>query len=405
MPTSTVESGFSFRESAQFVLATLSVLVSIAVIYCIYRLFQTYDWGQPFTKFLCFSGLFGLCLFLFKQRQHTTSLPSLFYAGEAVCAALILMAIFYRMLNGYSDALFTLPTVDIGYTTEHAAKLLFVHGENPYLSQHINVRPELATEHRGFHYGPAMLLGYAPSAFFPGVGYKLMSMLYLAVAAMSLCALIARNMNAQPTWKVSATVMIALMLFFLPERLWYEVFQVGANDIYPVALLLLGMVCVQREKWFLAGFLMGLSFATKFSPAAFLLVLFLRKDIRMVFLAGCVIGVTPMLVFLAWDYNSLMENVFFLRFGLNYDSTSLYSITPPVLHILFPLAQLGAVVYVLVRNLNKTLSIEEILVCFTLLLIIIEVTFKEMHANHLIWFYPFIAFIVATYRHKLFSKL
>ncbi|CZF78302.1 hypothetical protein GCE9029_00757 [Grimontia celer] len=402
--TTTLENGLTLRHLLNLTLAASSVLFSVVFIYCIYRLFQTYDWGQPFTKFLCFSGLFALCLTLFRHRQQTQSLPNFLFIGEALFASLVVIAIFYRMLNGYGDALFTAPTVDIGYTTEHAARLLFLQGENPYLSQEINIRPELAAEHRGFHYGPAMLLGYAPSAFFPGVGYKVMSMVFLAIAAISMCMLIVGNMKGQSRWQVRSTVLIALMLFFLPERLWYEVFQVGANDIYPVSLLLLGMVFAQRDKWLWAGILMGLSFATKFSPAAFLLAMFLRKDIRMTFLAGCVIGVTPMMAFLVWDYQSLMENVFFLRFGLNYDSTSLYSITPPVLHVLFPLAQLSALVYLLVRNFGRTLSTEETLVCFTLLLIIIEVTFKEIHANHLIWFYPLIAFIVATYRHKLFPQ-
>lgn len=38
---------------------------------------------------------------------------------------------------------------------------------------------------------------------------------------------------------------------------------------------------------------------------------------------------------------------------------------------------------------------------FMLLLILVEVTFKEIHANHLIWFYPLFAYIAAKHRGKL----
>ncbi|WP_028023362.1 glycosyltransferase family 87 protein [Enterovibrio calviensis] len=397
----------SLQRTWHLLLNMSSFVFSLVLIYCIYRLFQTYDWGQPFTKFLCFSGLFALVLVLFRHREQTDDVGNPILILESLFAALVLVLIFARMVPAYGDFLFAAPTVDIGYTTEHAAKLLFIQGENPYLSQSINIRPELAPEHRGFHYGPGMILGYAAAAYFPGIGYKLTSLVFLAITAIALCSLVAgclasKSQNETNSWQVRSAVLASMVLLFLPERLWYEVLQVGANDIYPVALLLLGLVCVQKEKWVLAGVLMGLSFATKFSPAAFLLAMFLRKDIRLNFLIGCAIGASPLLVFLAWDHQSLIENVFILRFGLNFDSTSLYSITPEVLHVLFPLTQLCALIYFLVRNATRTLSIEETVVCFTLLLIIIEVTFKEIHANHLIWFYPLIALIVALYRHKLF---
>ncbi|OEE66085.1 hypothetical protein A1OO_09830 [Enterovibrio norvegicus FF-33] len=407
--TASFEKSASLQKGWHLVLCSSSFLFSLVFIYCAYRLFQTYDWGHPFTKFLCFSGLFALILTLFNHRTQSDDIGKTMLMTEAVFAMAVLALIFARMVPAYGDFIFAAPTVDIGYTTEHAAKLLFLQGENPYLSESINIRPELAPEHRGFHYGPGMILGYAASAYFPGIGYKLTSVAFLAISALALCSLVAGCLTSRSQietngWQVRSAMLASMVLLFLPERLWYEVFHVGANDIYPVALLLVGLVCVQKEKWLLAGVLMGLSFATKFSPAAFLLAMFLRKDIRLNFLIGCAIGASPLLIFLAWDHQSMIENVFILRFSLNFDSTSLYSITPDVLHVLFPLTQLCALIYFLVRNANKTLSIEETVVCFTLLLMIIEVTFKEIHANHLIWFYPLIAFIVAIYRHKLFPS-
>lgn len=392
----------SSQKSLHIVNCLASFFVSLIFIYFIYRLFQTYDWGHSFTKFLCFSGLFALILMLFKHRHQQDDIGNILLITECLLALAGLAFILVRMIPVYGEFIFVPPTVDIGYTTEHAAKQFFLFGQNPYLSQDINVRPELAPKHRGFHYGPGMLLGYAPAAFFPDIGYKAMSLLYFIIASISLSMLVFNNIKKKGCWQVISTILITLVLFLLPERLWYEVFKVGANDIYPVALLLLGIVCVQKEQWLFAGILIGLSIASKFSPAAFLLIMFLRKDIQRNFFIGCVLGIMPLIVFLAWDYHAIMANVFILRMSLEFDSTSLYSITPDTLHVLFPLVQFCAVLYFIVRNVNRTLYSEEILVCFTLLLIVIEVSFQEMHANHLIWFYPFIAFIVGTHRHRLF---
>ncbi|KXF83544.1 glycosyltransferase family 87 protein [Enterovibrio coralii] len=381
------------------------MFVCLISIICIYRLFQNYDWGHPLTKFLCFSGLFALVLLLYKHRDQEDHVGLITLKLETIFALALLSLFLFKMLSTYLPFATSAPTVDIGYTTQHAVELLFQQGQNPYLDQTINVRHELAPEHRGFHYGPGMLLGYALSAAMPDGGYKLTSIFFLSVTAVSLCMLLAHSLRDKGEWEFYSACAIAMLLFFMPERLWLEVLKVGANDIYPVALLLAGLVLVQREQWFLAGILMGLSFATKFSPAAFLLAMFLRKDIRLHFLIGCALGTVPLLAMLVWDYQGLIENVFILRFTLNYDATSLYSITPDVLHVLFPLAQLSALGYLLVRNWDKNLPVEDVIVCFTLLLIIIEVTFKEIHANHLIWFYPLIAYIVAVYRHKLFPKI
>lgn len=171
--------------------------------------------------------------------------------------------------------------MDIGYTTQNSAILLFGKGENPYQNQMINVRPELKPAHRGFHYGPGMLIGYFYSAMRPNVGFKVSNLIYFLLTLQAL-VLLADN-KAQPFWQRVSTALFVITIFLLPERLWYETFLQGANDIFPVMLLLYGLVMVTNEQWFLAGAFMGFSFATKFAPAAFLLVLFLRADMKISF--------------------------------------------------------------------------------------------------------------------------
>ena len=59
--------------------------------------------------------------------------------------------------------------------------MLFAHFQNPYQSPTLNVMlPQPG--YGGFKYGPIMILGYLPSAFFPQSGYKMMSALYLLLS-------------------------------------------------------------------------------------------------------------------------------------------------------------------------------------------------------------------------------
>lgn len=315
----------------------------------------------------------------------------------------LFLAVIAWIVSGYAPRYLSQlgkgPRVDIGYTTQNAAHLLFVEGKNPYRSETINVRPELMPEHRGFHYGPGMLIGYFFSAVIPNIGFKVTNLLFFLLTLPAIVML--ADHHDQPVWRRARSALFAMAIFLLPERLWYETFLQGANDIFPVLLLLYGLLMVKYEKWFSAGIFMGFSFATKFSPAAFLLVLFLRMDLKRNFLLGCAVGALPLWVFFVWDFSALLQNVFILRFNLGYDSTSLYSITPAELHYLFPLIQMSAVVYVLICNFRRKIELDRSILQFTLLLILVEVTYKEIHANHLIWFYPFFAYLATKQREKL----
>ncbi len=388
------------------IIAILSTCLLISIFNYLYTLLQAHDWGQAFTKLLCFSAFFSLLFVIYKSKCRISFGGEMAYKLESLLALLVLIFIIFIISPKYLTQLQDGPRVDIGYTTQNSAIMLFRDGKNPYMSETINVRNELKPEHRGFHYGPGMLIGYVGSFIAPNVGYKISNLIFLLGTIVALVVLIdgARETNAN-IWHRFSDGCIVIGLFLLPERLWYEVFAQGANDIFPIMLLLVGLVFVQKGFLLWAGGAMGFSFVTKFSPAVFLLVLFLRRDISMKFLIGCTVGTLPLMVFLVWDFKSVVENVFILRFNLGYDSTSLYSITPRALHYIFPLIQVLAVLYFLKKNMNKHLGVDALIFCFTSLLIIIEVTFKEIHANHLIWFYPLFAYLAARYRHRLLPQL
>jgi hypothetical protein len=377
----------------------LGAILTAGLLYVIARWFHEYDWGEAFTKLICFSIWFALVWRASRQSPSQLRHP----ATQKIETALLLAGLAFilvRYAPEYSKQLNIPPKVDIGYTTERAATMLFRAHQDPYGSQTLNVRPELLPRFRGFHYGPFMLFGYAAGVISPGLGYKLSSLLFLLGTLAGLGAVLWSARVGGRWARVNA--LLAFVLFaLLAERGWYELFRQGANDIFPVFLLAMAVACLRAERRGLAGLLVGLSFSAKFSPAIFFLVALVRKATGRALFAGFLIGCLPVALFLIWDARGALDNIFVVRFLLKYDSTSLYSITPRPLHILFPICQISAVVVTIWRNIRKDLNIDSVISSFVLLLIVQEVCFKEMHANHLLWFFPFVAYLVASRRHTV----
>ena len=354
------------------------------------------DWGHPLIKFGCLGAIFGLILFVRSRDSATQPSPRVLHF-EVIATTLILVAIVATYARTYRADLFTPPRVDIGYTTVSAASMLIDERKNPYSSDQINRRDDLLPQYRGFHYGPFMLVGYSPSVVAPGPGYKGASIAYLLVSALLLCFLVdhPRATHAH-RW---ASVAFVLSMFLLAQRFWYEIFAQGANDIFPVALLLASLLALKSRRYLISGLFLGLSFSAKFSPALFLVITLLRRQLNVALVKGFAVGLIPVLAFIVWDPGGLFNNAFWLRLTIPYDSTSLYSVVPPAFHFVLPLSLLLAIAVSLFRNMAEPIEYENVLCGFTLLLIVGEVTFKQMHTNHLIWFYPLVALIFTRYRY------
>ena len=177
----------------------------------------------------------------------------------------------------------------------------------------------------------------------------------------------------------------------LLDRIGYELFHQGVIDIFPITLILFSLLCVGHRAWFIAGLLAGVSFSAKFSPGVFYLALFLKRERVPRFFAGVACGLLPMAVFLAWDAGPLVRNYLGFHLLKGYDSTSLYSITPPALHLLFPLAQLVAAACILAGNYGDRIEPRSLVYRLLLLILVFVATYKEVHQNHLIWFIPLAA--------------
>lgn len=375
--------------------ATFLVLGSL---FTLYWYFNVYNWTYPYGKVTCYAVLFAAIVGLQILKTKTRSNPSRAALWIEVAIMIgALLAIFIYYLWTYAPYILTRPHSDIGYTTIEAVNGLVEKGLNPYSRTELTyAQKELAVGYRGFHYGPFMMAGYLPSATHP-YGYKIMSMVYAAATAF-LLFLFARR-RGESRLERTSNVLFVLTAYFMAERFWIELFPEGANDVFHILLLLIGLLALKKGRIFLAGLFTGLSIASKFAPGAFL-VPFMpvrKRD----FWLGFALGLTPYVPFLIWDGPGLFRNAFWLRVIIPHNWTSLYWITPEQFHWVFPTALLAACMIAVLWAVRRELTFEETLIGFALLLIIADVTQKQIHGNHLTWFYPLVALLFLNYRDKL----
>lgn len=397
------------RPLGTFELADLGFLVSsvlIAVAYhLIFLLFHRYDWGQPVVKLACFETLALMILALgFGRGAPGREVSRVVLSIEVVAASALLVWDLTQAVS-FIRAGFHEGMNDLGWTTENAARYLFVDHTNPFVRSVAPIGNDPA--YFGYKYGPTMIFAYALAGFLTqGVGLKIMNIVY-CVATAAVVAYLAgwapRTAGARaqaPVARVTAALW-ACALAFLPARLYHETFDQGAQDIFTIFTVLLSIAFVARKRWLLAGLVAGLSFSSRFAPGAFLLVLFLRRRVPPRLIVGVALGMLPFVPFLLWNAPALIRNVFLFHSFKAYDSTSLYSVTPVDLHFLFSVFQAAATVAAVAWGFRRSLEARSLLSVSTLLLIAIEVSYREMHGNHLIWFMPASAVILAWGRHEL----
>lgn len=379
-----------------------STTATFLAYHSIFSLLHRFDWGQPLVKLACFEVLAVLILLQFYWRKARTATPTEKVAAvELTATVAILVWECARMVTLLRSGLST-GMNDLGYTDENAVRALVLDHANPYLLE--IAKNGNAPSYWGFKYAPGMLLGYPASVWWPnGVGLKVTNMIFLLVTAVLVGWLVSQTDSApkRHPWLRWSPGTLAAALMLLPERLYHELFNQGAVDIFPTMLMIGALVCVHRQAWLSVGLLLGLSFSAKLSPVAFMLVLFFRPRTSPRFVTGLALGLLPFVPFLIWDAPALLRNVFIFHSMKDFDTTSLYSITPKELHFLFSAFQLGAVALSVAVTFRRPFEVRELVVVSTLLLIAIQISYREIHGNHLIGFMPLLAMIFTWYRHWL----
>jgi hypothetical protein len=228
-------------------------------------------------------------------------------------------------------------------------------------------------------------------------GYKFTSVFYVLISLTLLYFLVLRP--GQTRSERIANFLFVAAAYLLGSRFWYELLDEGANDYFHVMWILAALLALKKDHVFWAGLFTGFSFAAKFAPAMFLIPFMPVRQKNFWF--GLALGVTPYLPFLFWDYAGLWRNAFWLRVVIPADWTSLYWITPPRFQWIYGAAILIAYLIAVVWAIRRKLDYSATLVGFTLLLIVADITQKQVHGNHLIWFYPLFAILFMGYRERL----
>lgn len=378
-----------------------STLVLLAFLGVIYWIFNEYDWNFPFYKLYCFTALF-VAVAGFQFLRFRRDVPSTVLWAEVGMLAVILLGIFFVQFREYRIWLFEPPVSDIGYTTVHAVNLVVHQRENPYSRSDVNyLRKDLEPGYRGFHYGPMMIIGYLPVAVFPHAGYKITSLFYVLISVLLLIFLV---ISPEESWPERlAKILFVLTAYFLAKRFWIEILVEGANDIFHVMLILAALLALKKDRVFWVGVFTGLSFASKFSPALFMMP-FMPYRQRNYWL-GLGVGFLPFVPFLFWDYAGLWRNAFWLRVIIPSDHTSLYWLTPVEHRWIYGAILLTAYLIAVSWALFRKFEYASVLVGFTLLLIVADITQKQVHGNHLIWFYPLFAILFMGFRERLFGLI
>ena len=357
-----------------------------------FYLLHAYDWNHPIIRALAYLVL-GLG-FLFawselRRRLSRTSRPADLLL--ILVATLCLLNFVPNSIAG-NVKLNDPPKYDIGSTTQDAARILFVEHANPYASKKLSV---IGGDPRfyGFKYGPTMIAGYALSAYFPRQGFKYSSLVFLSISLLLTLSLVAKEKPTNIT--LIAQLVFALTIFLSSQRLWYELFTQGVNDIFPVMLLLLAFVLLHRQKYLLTGLSLGLSISAKFSPGLFFLLVLGPLLFNRRLILGLLLGLSPLVPFLLWDYQSILDNFIFFHGTKPPDSTSLMSLVPSNWWWCFSVLQVSAMFGSLALSFRRRPSSWSVIYYGSLLLTFIEITYREVHGNHLIWFVPLAAIILA----------
>lgn len=271
-------------------------------------------------------------------------------------------------------------------------------GANPYASDSINPRPELPRGFRGFHYGPGMIICYAGAAW-GKAGYQVTQIFWVSVMLVAGIWLAWRGRGLEGV----AGAIFFLAILFSSEGWWKEYFRIGANDGAVLGLMAMAILLTRWRWWRLAGILSGLAFATKFSPAAFLLLAMLRPSVPIKYWWGVAGGMVPLAAAILISPDDAWRNIFLSRLYVQATPTSLHYLLPDALHSSIQVVAVIAVVMIVWRGWLSGGRWNEVQVLVSVFILtgVGILAHKEIHANHLTWLLFFGAILLASGRGRV----
>ena len=337
-------------------------------------LIQTFNWGGGLPKaavMLCF--LLAIFLVIAQARRMSTPLPP--WLDRTIVVAFwffLALDLSYLSLRIVSPHL-----IDIATTTLAAGHAL-LHGGNPYALA-IDGGPESAG-FTGYKYLPMMIAAYLPLGAPLGQRGVLLTNLVLFLACLWLMKRLGRSL-------------LAPFLFLMLPLVAEQIFAKGATDLAAVMPLLAAFV-LREKSAFAAGVCVGLSIAAKPVPGILFLPCVVPAAGRGRYALGVVVGLLPILPFLAWSPHDLIANTMIFNLTRVADNTAWLFAAPKLVttaHLVVAALYAGACLY-LWRNpatLATRCGVGAMLTLATIL------AGPGAHHNYQLWWLPFYAVSLA----------
>ena len=377
-------------------LAVISSISLLLLVWCAYETFATVVFFWPLLKLVGYWTIVILLVSL--SHRSEVGRPSNVALGVEISIVLLLILLAQEIsVAQLPRPLFSPAVLDIGTLVEMAIRNFFVLHENPYYPSEVgrwSSFPGVA-----FMYGPLMMFGYLPAIWGP-FWFKVCSFVYIAGILVLTGRFAAQGV--QGVVPKIAAIVFATAVVTMPRALLNDV-SMGINDHLPVFLVLASLSLLQVSKSGAAGFLAGLSLSAKFSPAAFLIILMIRRKFPFRFFVGVALGCLPMVPFFLWEPARFFHDVVYFHFVKGGTPTSIFTITPPELHNLIRDGRLVCVVIFVARNFLKEVDVDSLMYEFTLMAVIINSLHVEMHSNYLVWVLPTSAVLFSRYRYRAWS--
>ena len=292
------------------------------------------------------------------------------------------------------------PSVDIGQTTIAAVEQQAA-GNNPYLADIDPIAKQTNPEgtgfryYAGFKYGPIMTLAYTPGVRAAGApGFFLTGYIALLVTAGAAAWWAFESGGATAAVGASALVLI-------PGFTYHELFEAGANDLVPVALLLIAFALRARGSGIGAGVALGLSVGAKLLPGVLIAIPIMvgTKEKKVSFMVSA--AVTALVVHLPALVDSpkeLIASMILFNLDRPPDSTSLLAALPEAVRGLVQVTALAASVGTLIVLVKKHKDLQQsVLAALSALIIVLFlIGGPAIHRNWLFWLTPLLAVAIST---------
>jgi hypothetical protein len=281
-------------------------------------LVQKFNWDLGGWKALALLALLlGLPFLIQFIRRRAPAQLAVSYGLAALVAILLAGQL------AYFGARVIHPRLTDMATTTLAAGAALLHGENPYL---LPIDTEAAAvpggpAFQGYKYLPVMAAVYVPLGTGMGESGVLITNLLLHLATLFVIARLARASNANG--------LVALALYLALPLVPQQILAKGDTDPAAILPLLAAFLCLDRRPG-IAGFLVGLSIATKLLPGAAFVVCLVPATVpaRWRYAVGLAVGVLPILPFALLSPDALYDNILLFNSVRPPDSTSWLALAP-----------------------------------------------------------------------------